>query len=60
MLCKHCGSKLRRLARAGFLQQRVYPLFGFYPWECPVCRKVLMLKKQYRRKTRREQGNIGS
>lgn len=52
MLCKQCGSSMRRLARTGFLQQRVYPIFGFYPWECPVCRKPIMLKKQYRRKMR--------
>jgi hypothetical protein len=52
MHCKHCGSNLRRLSRTGFLQLRVYPLFGFYPWECPVCRKPVMVTKQYKRKTR--------
>jgi hypothetical protein len=52
MHCKDCGNNLRRLARKGFLQLRVFPLFGYYPWECPVCRKTLMIRKQYLRKRR--------
>jgi hypothetical protein len=50
--CKHCGNVLRRLPRISFWQRRIYPLFGYYPWECPICRKLVMLKKQYRRKSR--------
>jgi hypothetical protein len=57
MHCRECGSNLRRLARKGFLQLKVYPFFGYYPWECPVCRKTLMVRKQYLRKTRSVQGN---
>jgi competence CoiA-like predicted nuclease len=53
MQCKKCGSDLRRLARKGFLQKEIYPRFGYYPWECPVCRGTLMLKKQYQRKKHR-------
>ena len=52
MHCKNCGATLRRLARKGFLQLKVYPVFGLYPWECPLCRKELMVKKQYVRKRR--------
>jgi hypothetical protein len=52
MHCKNCGAPLRRLARKGFLQLKVYPVFGLYPWECPLCRKELMVKKQYVRKRR--------
>ena len=22
-------------------KEKYYPLFGYYPWECPICRKVL-------------------
>jgi hypothetical protein len=34
-----CGIKyLRRVYRRGFLQKRVMAFFGYYPWECPVCR----------------------
>jgi hypothetical protein len=55
MHCKDCGNNLRRLARKGFLQLRVFPLIGYYPWECPVCRKTLMIRKQYLRKRRSAQ-----
>jgi hypothetical protein len=52
MHCGECGNPLRRLARQGFLQIRVYPIFGFYPWECPICRDTIMIRKQYIRKRR--------
>jgi hypothetical protein len=48
--CSRCGSNLRRLSRKGFLQRRVYTWFGYYPWECPVCRDLLLIKKQHQRK----------
>jgi hypothetical protein len=57
MHCKDCGNPLRRLARQGFLQLKVYPKLGYYPWECPICRKTTMVKKQYVRKTRKVQEN---
>ncbi len=57
MHCKTCGTSMRRLSRRGFLQEKIYSWFGYYPWECPLCRKPTMLRKQYQRKTRREQGN---
>jgi hypothetical protein len=33
---------MRRLGRVGFLQRKVFPLFGYYPWECPICRETVM------------------
>jgi predicted nucleic-acid-binding Zn-ribbon protein len=51
--CPKCGSRLRRLERKGFLQIKVYPKFGYYPWECPVCRETSFLKKRYNLKRRR-------
>jgi uncharacterized C2H2 Zn-finger protein len=51
MQCNECGTKMRRLARRGFMQVKFYPIFGFYPWECPICRKITMERKQYQRKT---------
>jgi hypothetical protein len=57
MYCKKCGTSMRRLSRRGFLQEKIYSLFGYYPWECPLCRKPVMLKKQYQRRTRRTQEN---
>jgi len=59
MHCKECGNALRRLARRGFLQIRVFPIFGFYPWECPICRDTIMIRKQYVRKRRGLQENSG-
>ena len=50
MHCKKCGSSLRRVSRNGFWQKKVYTLFGFYPWECPICRKTTMHKKQLQRR----------
>lgn len=57
MNCRECGNCLRRLARRGFLQVKIFPLFGYYPWECPVCRKTIMVKKQYLLKRRSIQQN---
>jgi hypothetical protein len=34
------------MARFGILQERVFPKFGFYPWECPQCRKKLLIKSR--------------
>jgi len=48
--CAACGSSLRRLSRKGFLQTRVYPFFGYYPWECPLCRQQLFIKKKLQHK----------
>jgi|HubBroStandDraft_5_1064220.scaffolds.fasta_scaffold36587_3 hypothetical protein len=57
MHCRECGTGLRRLARKGFLQLKVFSFFGYYPWECPVCRKPIMVRKQYLRKRRNVQEN---
>ena len=50
MYCKKCGTELRRMSRDGFLQKRVYPLLGLFPWECPVCRTPVLLRKRYLRR----------
>jgi hypothetical protein len=44
---------MRRLGRAGFLLGRIYPLFGYYPWECPLCRKMRLMRMRGRRMRRR-------
>jgi hypothetical protein len=45
--CPYCGNEqMRRLARRGFLQNRVYPLLGLFPWECFACRKTRMLRRR--------------
>ncbi len=49
--CRACGAKrLRRILRQGFMQLRIYPLFGYYPWECAACRKIVMLRKRHQRR----------
>ncbi len=45
--CSHCGNPhLRRVPRKGFLQDKVFPLFGYYPWECPLCRQKRLLRRR--------------
>jgi len=51
VICKYCGNALRRLARQGFFQTKVYSRFGYFPWECPLCREPMMVKQQHRYKT---------
>ncbi|MDR3753542.1 MAG: hypothetical protein P4K93_00330 [Terracidiphilus sp.] len=47
VLCDDCGSdKVHRIFRKGFLQKRIYPLFGFYPWRCKGCGLRLMMRKR--------------
>ena len=48
-VCANCGSHLRRLARKGFFQNALYPLFGYYPWECFACRTKSMLRVRGKR-----------
>ncbi len=55
--CRFCGSEqLQRLVREGYLQEWVYPLFGFYPWRCKGCASNMMLRRRYKpkRKARAE------
>jgi ssDNA-binding Zn-finger/Zn-ribbon topoisomerase 1 len=53
--CPDCGRrKMHRLGRVGFLQRKIYPLFGFYPWECPICRKARLRRYRGKRLKRRK------
>jgi predicted RNA-binding Zn-ribbon protein involved in translation (DUF1610 family) len=52
-VCPDCGSQhLRRLPRQGFLQKKVYTFFGYFPWECPICREVKLFRKRGKRSHR--------
>ena len=43
--CANCqGKECRRLNRQGFLERRILPLVGFFPWECSLCRKKIFLR----------------
>jgi len=47
VLCPRCDSnRFFRKERQGFLQTRLFPLIGFYPWECKVCRLSCMRLKR--------------
>ncbi len=50
MYCVTCGCEMRRLMRESFMQRKVYPFFGYYPWECPLCRELVMYKVRHLRK----------
>ncbi len=51
--CPDCGNRrLRRLPRTGFLQTKVFPVFGYFPWECPICRETKYFRKRGKRVTR--------
>ncbi len=45
--CDECGSdEVYRIFRKGFLEQRIYPLGGFFPWRCKGCGLRLMLRRR--------------
>jgi hypothetical protein len=51
VICRCCGSdRVYRLFREGFLQKKIYPMFGFYPWRCRTCATTMMLQKRKRAK----------
>ncbi len=46
-ICRGCGGHhLRRVGRNGFLQVKLFPLFGYYPWECSACRRTQLLRQR--------------
>ena len=49
--CPECGYEMRRAERKGFLQRIVYSFFGYYPWQCPLCKGHFMLKRRRRRRS---------
>ena len=54
--CKQCSSKrMRRLPREGFLQKNIYSIFGYYPWECPICRLRQFFKARGKRARRQQE-----
>ena len=49
VFCKNCGSdRVFRVYRKGFMQERIYPHFGYYPWLCRDCGDHVMLRKRKR------------
>lgn len=59
VLCPECGSdRPRRVERKGFLQMKVYPAFGYYPWMCGACKHIFLARKRHRRKSKRKEEYI--
>ncbi len=57
-LCPKCGNvRTRRMKRRGFVETRLYPLVGWYPWECTGCRMVF--RSSYRGPTKRKRRREG-
>jgi uncharacterized Zn finger protein len=49
VFCQRCGSgKVHRVFREGFLQVKILPLFGYYPWRCKNCGNLEILRKRRR------------
>jgi hypothetical protein len=54
--CSICGQpEMRRLNRNGFWERRVLSFFGYYPWECVICRK-----KRYRKGAGQRRAAVGT
>jgi hypothetical protein len=47
-----CANDMGRLGRQGFLERKIYSYFGYYPWECPICRERVFLKRKNEHKRR--------
>jgi len=51
--CQECGSdRVYRVLRKGYFQEKIYPLFGYYPWQCMKCGVRVILHKRGRVKAR--------
>lgn len=37
------------------MQKNIYSWFGYYPWECPLCREPMLVRQQHRLKKRSEE-----
>jgi ribosomal protein L37AE/L43A len=45
--CPNCKEEqLARIGRRGFFRERVFPKFGYYPWECAICRNEFLIRKR--------------
>jgi hypothetical protein len=51
LLCPKCEvGKLQRVFREGFLQEIIYPRFGYFPWRCLTCGHLEILHKRHRKR----------
>ncbi len=53
--CEYCGShRVFRVYRQGFFQERIYPIFGFFPWRCKTCSACMLLRSRKRPDTQQK------
>jgi len=54
--CPKCDQDmLTRIARRGFFRNHIFPIFGYYPWECSGCRREVLVRQRggaYRKSSR--------
>lgn len=49
--CPICGGdRMYRVERRGFLRRAIFPLVGYYPWQCKECANEAMLRKRNRKR----------
>jgi DNA-directed RNA polymerase subunit RPC12/RpoP len=54
MVCPKCQSwRMHRRRREGFVELKVAPLFGYFPWRCSDCKAELFLRVRNERGVRR-------
>ncbi|MFZ0633489.1 MAG: hypothetical protein WBD06_05545 [Acidobacteriaceae bacterium] len=45
--CPNCRQQqLVRVAREGFFRSHVFPIFGFYPWQCAKCGRQYLVPRR--------------
>jgi transposase-like protein len=56
IVCPICQSKSAlRINRNGFLQRRVFWMFGYYPWKCGTCGSTFLYRKRgHKHRSRRD------
>lgn len=61
MICPSCNVvPIRRVSREGFWQKYICSMFGYYPWKCPRCGSLSMLRKRGRRSHKKHKTEGGS
>jgi hypothetical protein len=60
MKCKECHHEPARIERKGFLQQKIYPLLGYYPWRCHGCGSQMLFRNRGLIKGRRHSASEGN
>ncbi len=45
--CRQCSSdRIFRVFRKGFMEERIYSRFGYFPWRCLSCGSRVLLRRR--------------